>query len=138
MFFSYLVVWAFPLFSPVGCEPYVACRTFRSLYIQVTSFLMNALVHFVHRSLPLFLFLTDIPHGKDINHFNLPPFSVLSPTSRRWECLARWSISFVVSFTLRSYAYHTVFLLILFLPAFFRKRLFCLFAFFKNERLLFG
>ena len=54
--------------SPVGCEPYVACRTFLFAYSQVTFFLMNALVHFVHWTIPLYLFLVYIPHGRDINH----------------------------------------------------------------------
>ena len=35
---------------------------------------MNALVHLVHWTVPLFLFLARIPHGKDINHFIFTSF----------------------------------------------------------------
>lgn len=107
VFFSYSVVWAFP-FLIFTCW----VRAIRRLpnlsfaCVQVTSYLMNALVHFVHRTIPLFLFLVRIPHGKDINHFNLPPFSIISPTTRRWDCLARWGILTFRSFAFWSYANH--------------------------------
>ena len=93
-----------------------------SAYIQVTSTLMNALVHFVHWTIPLFLFLAAIPHGKDINHLNLPPFSIISPTSRRWDHLARWSILTFYSFAFWSYAFHTCVPPCFFSSVFFQKR----------------
>ena len=66
-------------FHLLGASHTSLAEPFVRLSIQVTSCLMNALFHFVHWSLPLFLFLTDIPHGRDINHCNLPPFfSILS------------------------------------------------------------
>ena len=61
-------------FHLLGASHTSLVEPFVRLSIQVTAYLMNALVHFVHWSIPLFLFLVDIPHGKDINHFNLPPF----------------------------------------------------------------
>ena len=43
-------------------------------------------MHFVHWRLPLFLFLDEVPHGRDINHFMITSFfSVLHPTSRRLD-----------------------------------------------------
>ena len=61
-------------FHLLGASHTSLAEPFSFAYIQVTSYLMNALTYFVHWSIPLFLFLTDIPHGKSINHCNLPPF----------------------------------------------------------------
>ena len=85
---------------------------------------MNALVHFVHWTIPRFLFLVCIPHGKDINHFNLPPFSIISSTSRRWDYLARWSILILYSFASWSYSNHNRVPPCFFSSVFLQKRLF--------------
>ena len=66
--------------------PFTCCcdHTARAGYsprkVQVTLLCRNAITHFVHWRLPLFLFLNEVPHGRDINHCRLPPFLVLHPT----------------------------------------------------------
>ena len=51
---------------------------------QVTLLRRNALNHFVHWRFPRLLFLDEVPHGRDINHFMITSFFVaLHPTSRR-------------------------------------------------------
>ena len=55
---------------------------------------MNALVHFVHWTIPLFLFLVNVPHGRDINHCCLPPFSYsVRPCVGRLTCTLEYLLS---------------------------------------------
>ena len=66
------------------CEHTSRSRLFRRLKkFRLLLLCRNALDHFVHWRFPLLLFLNEVPHGRDINHFSITSFFVLHPTSRR-------------------------------------------------------
>ena len=83
--------------SRAGCLP---------LKFRLLLLCRNALDHFVHWRLPLFLFLNEVPLRKGLNHFSITSLSILHPTSRRLGLRVRRSFSLRFSFAFWSYTCH--------------------------------
>ena len=89
------------------CDHTSRSRLFRRLKkSRLLLLCRNALDHFVHWRFPLLLFLNEVPHGGDINHFSITSFFVLHPTYRRLALRVRRSISLPFGFTVWSYTNH--------------------------------
>lgn len=118
--FSYSVVGVPTIFSSPVVAIIRRAPVFHRLKVQVTLLCRNAITHFVHWRLPLFLFLNEVPHGRDINHCRLPPYLVLQADLSSVCLRVRWSISFPFGFTFRSHTNH------IFVPPFFHSPKFLL------------
>lgn len=113
-------LWAFPQFSlHLLLRSYVARRFFHRLKVQVTLPCRNAVTHFVHWRLPLFLFLNEVPHGRDMNHFSITSLFPYSIRPSSVGLRVRRSISLPFGFTFRSHTNHS------FVPPFFLSPKFC-------------